>query len=491
MGLSQMKMGAKMMCVLVLGVVPPTLQGADIAQQVDVTEVDSIFAPWNNSTTPGCAVGVMQEDEVLVMRSYGMADLENDVVNKTSTLFEVGSISKQFTATAILMLARDGKLALDDDIRKYLPEMPVYGQPISIDHLLTHTSGVRDWGFLDEVAGWGRKTKVMSNADALDIIIRQKQLNYVPGDEYSYTNSGYVLLAIIFERVSGQSLPAFSKEHIFDFLGMGSTQWRDDFRRIVKGRSIAYMNTEQGYVQTMPFENVYGDAGILTNVPDMLTWNAALADQRFGSFVATELERRRVLNNGQHLTYARGLHVKDRGGVAEISHGGGIGAYRAWLARFPERKLSIAVACNAGDPEYAYGGDYFGYKIADLFLTYHDQPEQAEVSGKEAPSSGLYTRNVTSMPVNVDAFTGAYYSDEIGVTYIVGKDGGNLILRIEHRPGIVIPLQAAIDDTFIYDTRLGPATGQVRFDRDEVGVVNGFKLSWNYRVRDLHFTRRH
>lgn len=487
-----MNSSVRIIFALCISVVSSSLQAADLVEQVDVAKIDSIFASWSKSTTPGCVVGVMQDDNLALLRAYGMADLEHDVANNTSTLFEVGSISKQFTSMAILLLARDGKLALTDDIRKYLPEMPDYGKPITIDHLLTHTSGVRDWGFLDEVAGWGRATRVMSNADALDTIVRQKQLNFLPGEEYSYTNSGYVLLALIAERVSGQSLPAFSKEYIFDFLGMKSTQWRDDFRRIVKGRSVAYMKMERGYVQKMPFEDVYGDAGILTSVPDMLIWNAALTDRKFGSFVATEMERPAVLNSGQPSTYARGLHVRDRDGVEEISHGGGIGAYRAWLARFPERKISIAVACNAGDPVYAYGGDYFGYKVTDLFLGNHSQPAAAaDVSGKEAPSSGLYPKTVTNMPVKVGLFTGNYYSDELGVTYLVAAEGANLVLRIDHRPDILIPLQVATDDTFIYDTRLGPETGRIRFDRDKAGAIDGFKLSWNYRVRNLQFVRRH
>ncbi len=526
--------------------------GIAAADDTDLeSRVDAIFEPWNSSTTPGCAVGVIQDGQVLLSRAYGVADLEHGVLNEPSTLFEVGSVSKQFTAAAILVLARDGKLKLTDDVRKYIPELPVYGGRVEINHLLSHTSGIRDWGVLDELAGWGRTTRVMTNADALDIIVRQQQLDFMPGEEFSYTNSGFVLLAIIAERVAGQSLQVFARENLFEPLGIKSTQWRDDFRRVVSGRSIAYMRTERGYVQTMPFEDVYGDAGILTNVPDLLIWNTALTERKLGEFVAKEFERRAVLNSGRQSNYSRGLYQRTRNGTTEISHAGGIGAYRAWLARFPEHRLSVAVACNAGDPDYTFGGDYFGYQIADLFLPASEKIPSNTYLTKAEVRAGLYVSEFTGMPVklvrngndlriqgapltaisndrmalkngdqvvfvdsrrfkietktgnvetfirteswapekpDLDSFTGRFYSNEIGATYEIKKNSTDLVLYIEHRPEMAFKLKPVYRDSFVYDIRLGVEGALVRFYRDENGAVNELGIGWRIgRARDLRF----
>src|SRR5690606_2838817 len=180
------------------------------AEEVAWENIAAIFKPWDSSSTPGCAAGVEKKGQLIFSQAFGSADLELDVANEASTLFEVGSVTKQFTAAAILILARDGLLKLSDDIRKYLPEVQDYGDVITVDHLLTHTSGLRDWGVLDEMTGWGRTTRVMNNADAFRTIVRQRNLDFRPGDEFSYTNSGFVLLAIIVERITGQSLQDFS-----------------------------------------------------------------------------------------------------------------------------------------------------------------------------------------------------------------------------------------------------------------------------------------
>ena len=527
--------------------------GTAAADNFDLgNQVDAIFEPWDSMTTPGCAVEVVQGDRLILTRAYGAADLEHSVANTPNTLFEVGSVSKQFTAAAILLLARDGKLKLTDDIRKYVPELPSYGVTITVDHLLSHTSGIRDWGVLDELAGWGRTTRVMNNADALNLISRQRHLDFRPGDEYGYSNSGFVLLAIIAERVAGQSLPEFSRENLFNPLGMTSTQWRDDFRRVVEGRSIAYMNTERGYVQSMPFESVYGDAGILTSVHDLITWAKALEERRFGEFVATEFERRAVHNSGRLSDYARGLRYKMRNGLAEISHAGGIGAYRAWLGRFPKLDLFIAVSCNAGDPDYTYGGDYFGYQIADLFLPPPEPTVSSDYRHRASARSGLYVSITTGMPIELEvrgdrlvyrgsslgalskdkfalkdgtvvafegdngfrieskngnvetfrriepwapldsdlnSFKGRFYSDEIGAAYVIRENRTGLVLHIENRPGLAFPLAPVYRDAFVYDTRLGAEGALIRFYRDDNEIVNELGVGWRIgRVRDLRFT---
>lgn len=309
-------------------------------------DIDSLFKAFGPDT-PGCAVGLARDGQPATLRAYGSADLEHRVPNTPDTVFEAGSVSKQFTASAVLMLVEEGKLALTDDIRKYLPEMPDYGTPITINHLLSHTSGLRDWGAVSALGGWPRTSMIHTNLDVLHIAARQRALNYTPGSAYSYTNTGYNLAAVIVERVSGKSLAAFSRERIFTPLGLTKTSWRDDFRRVVPDRAIAYeAKTAEGYPQDMPFEDAYGNGGLLTTVGDLLTWNAALTARKLGNFVTDRLEEQAVLTGGRKIAYARGLVQGTFNGVPEIIHSGSTAGYRAWIGRFPSQKVSVAVLCN-------------------------------------------------------------------------------------------------------------------------------------------------
>jgi CubicO group peptidase (beta-lactamase class C family) len=309
-------------------------------------DIDSLFKAYT-AETPGCAVGVSRNGQPATLRAYGSADLEHAIANSPETIFEAGSVAKQFTAAAVLLLAEEGKLALTDDIRKYLPEMPDYGTPITITHLLSHTSGLRDWGAVLGLSGWPRTSAIHTNLDVLHIAARQRALNYPPGSAYSYTNTGYNLSAIIVERVSGKSLAAFSRERLFLPLGMTKTSWRDNFRRVVPGRAIAYeAKTDEGFPQDMPFEDAYGNGGLLTTVSDLLTWNDALTARKLGAFVTDHLEEQAVLNDGRKIFYARGLMRGTFNGVPEITHSGSTAGYRAWIGRFPSQGVGVAVLCN-------------------------------------------------------------------------------------------------------------------------------------------------
>jgi CubicO group peptidase (beta-lactamase class C family) len=378
--------------------------------QNDTQSVDAIFQKWNRVDSPGCVVGVDRPGVPRLIRSYGSEDLEHDVPNTESTVLEAGSVSKQFTAAAILILAEQHKIRLSDDVRAYVPELRDYGAPITIAELLGHTSGLRDWGEVEGIAGWPRTTRIYTLDDVLDIAARQKNLNYPPGSAYSYTNTGYNLLAIIVARLSGQSLAEFTHANLFAPLGMKQTQWRDDFTRVVKGRAIAYVFGKDGYHQEMPFENAYGNGGLLTTVDDLLRWNRALAAGELGKFVTEELQRQTLLNGGRPIAYARGLFVQSYHGVREVSHSGATAGYRAWLGRYPEQNLSIALLCNAGDAEV----DRLAHGVADLFLpktlpkpplpsapTLSPSPEQL------AEHVGLYFGLPTGVPLQITAFDGS------------------------------------------------------------------------------------
>jgi len=308
--------------------------------------LDAIFAK-HSASTPGCAVGVAEKGKAPVLRGYGSADLEHAVPITPETVFEAGSVSKQFTAAAILLLVEDGKIALSDDIRKYLPEIPQYDRPITVDMLLSHTSGLRDWGSVMDIAGWPRTSRVYTPVEVLQIATRQKGLNYAPGEDYSYTNTGYNLAAWIVLRVSGYSLADFTKLRIFEPLGMSHTSWRDNYKRVVPGRAIAYGPAPGGFGQDMPFENTYGHGGLLTTVGDLLIWNQALTDNRLGKTVSARMQEQAVLTGGRKIAYARGLFVQSWAGQPEIAHSGATAGYRAWLARFPVQGLSVRCCATA------------------------------------------------------------------------------------------------------------------------------------------------
>jgi CubicO group peptidase (beta-lactamase class C family) len=368
-----------------------------------------VFARWSQAT-PGCAVGVSDGGKVVLRKAYGMADLEHDVPNSPDTVFEAGSVSKQFTAAAVLLLARDGKLSLDDPVKKYIPELPDYGKPLLIRHMLQHTSGLRDWGAIEGVAGWPRTTRVYTQAHVLDIVSRQKALNFAPGTNWSYSNTGYNLAAIIVSRVSGQPFAEFCRLRIFDPLGMTRTSWRDDFRLVVKGRAIAYEAVKNGYEQDMPFENVYGNGGLLTTVGDLLKWNENAVDQKVGDaeFLRMELQPGHF-NSGKPHDYAMGLYIRTFAGVPEVSHSGSTAGYRAYLTRYPQQRISVAVLCNASNATaerdaHAVAAHYLG----NALRTAEETPGGIKLALDRratlayAPLAGLYRSLTTGVPLVID-----------------------------------------------------------------------------------------
>lgn len=309
-------------------------------------------AKTNSGPAPGCAVGVSLNGESVFEKAFGLAEMEHNIPNTPQTIFESGSVAKQFTAAALVLLQQDGKLKMDDDVRKYIPELPEYGKPITIRHLLTHTAGLRDWGSVMALTGAGRGNRIITQELAFDVIIRQKYLDFVPGAEYSYSNSGYQLAAIIVERVSGKKFGEFTHERIFKPLGMNNSSWRDNYQRLVPGRAQGYSKSgpTAPWMLNMPFMNVVGNGGMLTTVGDWLKWNAALDAKTFGEAFIREMETQGVLNDNRKISYALGLDVGNYKGIKEVTHSGGTAGYQTFLARFPERKVSVGALCNGFPP---------------------------------------------------------------------------------------------------------------------------------------------
>ncbi len=382
------------------------------------TKVDAVFEKWTNST-PGCSVAVGVDGKPVLAKGYGMANLEHEVKITPDTIFEGGSVSKQFTAAAVLLLARDGKLSLDDPVRKYLPELPDYGVPLTIRHLLNHTSGLRDWGSVAGIGGWPRTSRVYTHAHVLEIVSRQRSLNFTPGTRWSYSNTGYNLAAIIVSRVSGMSFSDFTKRRIFEPLGMTHTSWRDDHTRIVKGRAIAYSEQRDGFHTLMPFENVYGNGGLLTTVGDLLKWNENFVEPkvRDAAFVAQQQQPGKF-NDGRTHEYAFGLFAGSYKGVREIYHSGSTAGYSAFLTRFPDQHVSVAVLCNATTG----AATQYAHAVADLYLAKHIQPETRPVAQYTLTETdtnritGLYRDAVTGVPLAISSTTGTLRAGNVPLT---------------------------------------------------------------------------
>lgn len=384
-----------------------------------IAAVDRAFA-WSGESTPGCAVGVAKAGEPVLTRAYGMANLEYGVANTPATIFESGSVAKQFTSAAVALLARDGKLSLDDDVRRWLPEVPDFGERITIRHLLTHTSGLRDqWGLLGLTGNPpGRQVHTLDRI--LDLVSKQRSLNFRPGEEYLYSNTGYALATIIVQRASGKSLAQFSEERLFKPLGMTDTRWRDDFSRIVKGRATAYSGDAQiGFRQDMPFTNVYGNGGLLTTVGDLLKWNAFLDAPRAelgGRALVEALETRGILRTGRAIDYALGLGIDTTAGRRRVDHSGATAGYRTWLARWPTEQLSIAVLCNSGGANAVS----LGQQVARQFL-----PPLATASQAGAPAAPAAAPALTA--AQLARYAGIFRSARSGTVIETAVRDGRLV----------------------------------------------------------------
>ncbi len=347
-----------------------TLLALPLSAQTPAAVLDSTFARWTSTHGPGCTVGV-DFTGTRTTRAYGMANLEYGVPLRPESVIESGSVAKQFTSAAVALLAIRGRLSLDDDIRRHLPEVPDFGTPITIRQLLQHTSGLRDqWGLL-AIQGFPPGAEVHTLARILDLVQHQQRLNFTPGSEYLYSNTGYALSAIIVQRVSGKSLADFSRDELFTPLGMTRTEWRADYRKVVADRATAYSPAGGGWLQDMPFTNVHGNGGLLTTVDDLLRWNEALTKGTRPGVAALValLETPGKLSDGSPIGYGLGLSVGSFRGLRAVNHGGATAGYRTFLARWPTRDLSVAVLCNAASADPGGAANRIAVRLLGLPAT--------------------------------------------------------------------------------------------------------------------------
>lgn len=413
---------------------------------------------------PGCVAAVSLNGQVVFEKAFGLAEMEHGIPNTPQTIFESGSVAKQFTAAALVLLAQDGKLSIDDPVKKHVPEFPEYEKPVTIRHLLNHTSGIRDWGSVMSLTGVGRGDRIINNEIALDVIVHQKNLDFIPGAEYSYSNSGYNLAAIIVERVSKQKFGTFVEERLFKPIGMTKSSWRDDYQRLVPGRAQGYSKpgpTAQWRLN-MPFMNVVGNGGMLTTIGDWMKWNAMLDSRSLGAPLVEALETQGILNDGRKISYALGVDVGEYKGVKQVSHSGGTAGYQTFLARYPEKKLSIGAMCNGFPPS---SGDVVD-NIADEILGPFPEVKQAEAvkvpEEQLKKYAGLWrnpkSRNINRVVVEKGELKlgntpfrpmadGTFLLGDGRVTFTVDKNDKATVAEIQNRDGSVTRLMAEVEWT--------------------------------------------
>jgi CubicO group peptidase (beta-lactamase class C family) len=384
-------------------------------------KVDKIFAAWDKPTSPGVALAVIRDGKIIYERGYGMAKLEDGIAITPDKVFDIGSVSKQFTAACVAMLVREGKVGLDEDIRTYIPEMPSYEIPVTVRHLLHHTSGLRDYNGLLALAGFREDADSPTVEEALDVIRRQKKLNYLPGEEFSYTNTGYFLLSQIVERVSGKSINAFAQERIFKPLGMTKTLFQDDHTQIIKDRATGYSRGAKGFTISMSNWDETGDGNVYTTTRDLFLWDQAFYTNALGKDLMDMIHRTGVLNSGQKIDYAFGLFVREYKGLKVVEHGGAWVGFRAMILRFPEQKFSVVILANLD----AINPSQLAFRVADIYLAGLLREPAKDVAEK-APALAV-------PKAELEALTGNWQDRQFGQWLVVAMKNDRLVATLGGR----------------------------------------------------------
>ena len=458
------------------------LHGQTSDAEID-KQIDNLFSAYNQAT-PGIAVAVVKDGKMIFKKGYGAANLEYDTLVTPKTVFQIASVSKQFTAFSIYLLEKQGKISLEDDVRKYMPEVPDFGKTVRIKHLLAHTSGIRDQWSLLTLAGW-RMDDIMTTEQILKMISRQKELNFEPGSQYLYSNSGYTLLAEIAARVSGKTFAEFTKENIFAPLGMNDTQFYDDAKRIVKSRADSYEKSNGAYQKINLNHSVVGATGLLTTAEDLAKWALNFENPTVGD---AELIRRfnepSMLNDGQpallavidgeNTYHAKGQFTRNYRGIDLWNHSGHDAGFRSFLLRFPSKKLSIIALSN----DEHINIFQTAFNIANLYLKNDLKPKQNPVNSASEKAQPAKEPNN-----NLKDFEGVFYSAELNTDYTARTQNGKLILS-----------HTRLSDVTLTETGKDKFTGkiefavEIEFTRDKNNTVIGFKIS-NFGAKNVRFEK--
>lgn len=440
--------------------------------------VDKMFEEWDKNDTPGAVLGIFKDGRIIYARGYGMANLEYNIPMTPQSVFRIASVSKQFTAMCIAILAEQEKLSLDDDIRKYIPEMQEYEIPITIRHLIHHISGVRDYMTLQGLVGSGI---YYTSQDALEMLSRQKGLNFKPGDQYSYANSGYFLLAEIVGRASGMKTSEFAKKYIFEPLVMNSTHFHDDLNTIVKNRASGYSALRNGgYRINMTQLDMIGDGSIYTTIEDFFKWDQNFYNNKLGNGKQDLIDMvltRGKLNNGDEISYAFGLNVGTNRGLRRISHSGSFAGFRTSYTQYPDQRFSVVIFTNNSISPGRIAG-----RIADLYL--EDQfteppPEREERQPRQQQTPQTRPEPVTLSASQIQEYTGLYYSDELDAFASIKMEDNNLVMKLGSTSN---NLTAYSPDNLEWGRR------SIEFSRDSQKKITGFVLQAG-SMHNLRFTK--
>lgn len=395
-------------------------------------QVDALFADWDRWDSPGAAVGIWQQGQFVYKRGYGCANLEYQIPITPTTVFHVASVSKQFTTAAIVYLAQQGQLSLEDDIRRYLPFLPDFGPTITIRHLANHTSGLRDQWELLAMAGW-RLDDVITKEHIHKLVRRQRALNFIPGEKYMYCNTGYTLMADIVAVVSGQPFPEFMQTHFFKPLGMVHTHFHDDHALVVPNRAYSYRpDPQRGFKKlVLNYANV-GATSLFTTVEDLARWVQNFEDGQVGGRALVEqMEQRGVLNDGKTIDYALGLSIGEYRGLKTIGHSGGDAGFRSHLIRFPDQHFAVIALSNLATMQ----PHKLSLQIADLYLA----ERFASVTKPDAPT--VVTSTILD-EAQAATYVGVYLFEE-GDLLTITHEGSQLLAAVAWEPRIELTPLAA------------------------------------------------
>ncbi len=407
------------------------LQAHGAAAPPDTRAVDAIFQDLATGKTPGCAVGVIQNGTLTFAKGYGQASLEQSTPITPQTVFDIGSTSKQFMAATVILLAEDGRLSLDDDVRKYLPELPQIGsERITLRAMLHHTSGLRDYVGLLLLAG-RRFEDLTTPADALALLARQRGLNFPPNSRFAYCDTNYFLLSQVVERVAGKPWRELAGERLFGRLGMRRSEILDDTARVVAGRAASYEpGPRGGFVIDASDWQQTGDGAVQTTVEDLARWDANFYTPRVGGErLLREMQTVGRLASGERTTYGMGLFLNDYRGLRRVEHSGSWEGYRAAFTRFPDQRTSVIVLCNVGSADAVDRAN----RLADVVLAgrFHEGWLAALSAVTPAPPPGTAATPLAPPPAAVDPalYAGTYQSPELGVLWRIDAVAGRLVLR--------------------------------------------------------------
>ncbi|MFZ9388607.1 MAG: serine hydrolase domain-containing protein [Chitinophagaceae bacterium] len=506
-------------------------------------KIDAIFAEYDKTNSPGCALAILKDGKTIYKRGYGMSNMEYNIAITPTSIFHIASISKQFTAAAIVRLSLEGKLSLNDDIRKYIPEVPDFGHTITFNNLIHHTSGIRDQWDLQGLAGW-RDDDLITEKDILDMLGRQKYLNFIPGEEYLYCNTGFTLAAIAVKKITGVSLRDYADSVFFKPLGMTSTHFHSDHSEITPNRTSAYFKDDKGkWKISIPVFDNYGATSLFTTVEDLAKWDENFYTKKIGgdAFIKLMLLTGE-LNNGTPQNYASGLVISSYNGYNTEGHSGADAGYRSNLIRFPDEHFSVILFANLAN----INTSSLSYKVADLFLTnksihnpvlkldssvlkgwagdYYDMNTQSimrldyeneklllgstelvpnsnsifnsrsstltfsgdssntklELNTKGSKIKTYYKVKKIKLPISeIMEYQGNFYSPELDTKYVLSIKDSSLQIKIPRNEEIKI-------SPFIKDIFAGDLI--IRFSRNKKNIIDGFFLSTG-RVRNLYFEK--